>query len=120
MIVCKCKNEIKKLVVVAYPPLSTQNHENHPLVISDGLHFVCEDCAGKFISSWKDHNNGRVEPYLIEKIGINVRAETKKDFARRVLPQIINQFKVIAPYNWYIPKTDISNSLKNNLKKIKL
>ena len=117
MIVCRCRNEIKQVVIIAHQPLSTCNKENRPLVISNGLHFVCKTCAEKIIISWKNHNKGRAEPYLIQKIDINVQAETKKDFSKRVLPQIINQFKKIPPCNWYIPKTDINNALKNNLKK---
>ena len=113
MIVCQCKNAIQQAVVVAHRPLSTCNKENRPLVVSDGLHFVCETCAKKIVSLWENHNEGRTEPYLIQKININVQANTKKDFSKRVLPQIINQFKNISPCNWYIPKKDINNALKN-------
>jgi len=118
MIVCQCGNKIERLVVIALEPYSTTNRQSRPLVITDGLYFACQDCATNIVHSWEEHNKGRTEEYLIRSIDINVSADTKKEFEKRVLPQIIGQFKNIPPRPWYIPKGDIRNALKR-VKKVK-
>lgn len=117
MISCSCGREIKKVLAIAHDTYTSLNQSNRPLLTGDCVRFLCEECCQKKVEWWRDHNEGRTEPYLIETANINVSATTKKDFAYKVLPQIISGFKNKHNSSWYIGKSVIKESLRFNIKK---
>lgn len=110
MIVCNCGKKIEYFVAIAHAPFTSVNSNNKPIIITGGSFFLCEECAKQKINWWQAHNRGRIEPYLIQSVKVNVIADTKKLFLFRVGPQLYNQFKKI---NWWLPKTDIARAVSN-------
>jgi hypothetical protein len=108
MILCSCGNDIEYFIAVAQ-----QDNDGRYIIISNGAYFACIDCKDKILKRWQDHNNNRTVKYLIYTAKVSVKTDTKKEFERRVLPQIITQFNML---NCYVPKTDIQNALKGTTK----
>lgn len=108
MILCSCGNEIEYFLAVAQ-----QERSGRYIIISNGAHFACSKCCDKIQEKWQIHNKNRIEKYLIQTAKVNVKVDTKKEFEKRVLPQIINQFKTIT---LYVPKTDIKLALSRVIK----
>lgn len=115
MILCSCGNTIEYLIAIAHEPYTSLNRTERPIILSNGAYFACEKCCDRIVTLWERHNKSRTVPYAIQTAKISVKAETKKDFASRALPQIISQFK---PLGWYVPKTDIQQALAGT-KKVK-
>ncbi len=116
MIICKCGKKINKVFVAAYIAGSTVTRANRPVIVGDGLKFLCEECCSKEMAWWAKHNKGRVEPYQVETTDVSIDALTKVEFAKKVLPQIINSFKDKYPGSWYIGKSAIKRALTTTQK----
>ena len=110
MILCSCSKTIKYFVAIAHAPYTPPNKTGRPVIISNGAYFACVECCDRIVKSWQRHNESRTQPYEIQTVKISVRADTKKDFEKRVQPQIFNQF------DWFVPKTAIKQALTKTIK----
>ncbi len=104
MIVCSCGKKIEYFVAIAKDEWNPVIKTEQRVILSNGSFFLCGECADKKVEEWKLHNRSRTQPYLIKKAEVNVTADTKKEFIRRVSPQLFGQFE---KGSWWLPKTDI-------------
>ena len=105
MILCSCGNDIKYFIAVARPHYSGRN-----IILSNGAYFTCSECCHNILKQWQNFNKERIVKYIIQTAKVTVKTDTKKEFAKMALPQIINQF------DWYVPKTDIKRALRETTK----
>jgi len=107
MIVCQCGKKIEYFLVIGNDADTVLNKTSRPIFFES--HFLCSSCFEAENEKWKKIIKGKAELYIIEYTKVDVIANTKKEFIKKVSPQIWDQFK---KREFWLPKVDINRAAK--------